>query len=116
MRTRLQAQRERQIEEGTDTGQTEEHISSAPLSHTENSQSYTTYLASSVAAHQITSDEKIESFEREHNVCEEKKAFIPVPRNSVPQEANIIGSHVVYRRKPNCNCKGAHRALGAPRR
>lgn len=33
------------------------------------------------------------------------QAFTVVPRNKLPEKANIIGSHVVYRRKPDGTVK-----------
>eukprot|EP00171_Calliarthron_tuberculosum_P004598 IDg4598t1 len=47
----------------------------------------------------ITQSEKREAYNRERMVWDEKGAIEIVDRNSVHTNANVIGSHVVYKRK-----------------
>eukprot|EP00171_Calliarthron_tuberculosum_P018277 IDg18277t1 len=71
----------------------------APDDGSSSTESYTTYLTDSITNRPITDGERKASFEAEHQVWVDKSAFKEVLRDSIPTGANVIGSHVIYRRK-----------------
>eukprot|EP00171_Calliarthron_tuberculosum_P004551 IDg4551t1 len=54
---------------------------------------------------QILESEKAESYANERSMWTRMKAIMVIQRCDVPHSANIIGSHVVYRRKPSGKVK-----------
>eukprot|EP00171_Calliarthron_tuberculosum_P001417 IDg1417t1 len=80
--------------------------SNAFSTSTSSTEWYTSYITDAITAQPITNAEKMESFARERKVWSDKNAFEEVPGNSVPQGSNVIGSHVVYRRKNTGVVKG----------
>lgn len=66
---------------------------------------YRTYVLEAMLRADPTDSEKRESYNRELSAWHEMDAMIEVPRSSLPSEANLIGSHVVYRRKPDGTLK-----------
>lgn len=61
--------------------------------------------AVAAATGQLTQDERKRAFDKELSVREAKNAFRRVRREEIPTGANIIGSHVVYRRKDSGDAK-----------
>ena len=54
---------------------------------------------------QLTESEKAEAYKKESSTWKSQNAFVSVKRDSVPKSANIIGSHVIYKRKPDGSAK-----------
>jgi len=61
---------------------------------------FTSFITEAITLSPITPVERMTSFAKERENWVSKSAFIPVAMHSTPKSANIIGSHVVYRRKP----------------
>ena len=49
--------------------------------------------------------EKDDAYKREYENWLQLNAFEEIPRAQVPTTANIIGSHVIYKRKPDDSVK-----------
>lgn len=60
---------------------------------------YTTFLNETIGSREISEHEKKESYNKEIQNWKNMKAFEPIPWKNVPKNSNIIGSHVVWRRK-----------------
>lgn len=53
----------------------------------------------------LTSEEKVASFNKELKVWKDRGAFKRISKSDAPNDANIIGSHTVYRRKDDGSAK-----------
>ena len=51
--------------------------------------------------------EKQEAYRKERTKLNRQRAIDVVARNIVPKSSNIVGSHVIYRRKPDVSVKGS---------
>jgi len=66
---------------------------------------YTTYLNETIGSKIISESEKTSSYAKEIQNWKNMHAFIPISWKDVPKNANIIGSHVVWRRKSDGTVK-----------
>jgi len=66
---------------------------------------YTTYLNETIGSKDISEPEKTASYAKELQNWKNMEAFVPISWKDLPKNANIIGSHVVWRRKPNGTVK-----------
>jgi len=66
---------------------------------------YTTFLNETIGSREISEHEKQESYAKELLNWKNMEAFEPIAWKDIPKKANIIGSHVVWRRKPDGTVK-----------
>jgi len=66
---------------------------------------YTSYLNETIGSKEISEAEKTASYAKELQNWKNMEAFVPISWKDLPKKANIIGSHVVWRRKPDGTVK-----------
>ena len=62
------------------------------------------YLAtrkSTQPGRELSAEQKAEAYNKERSSWVANKAFKRIPRRSVPSDSNIVGSHIIYKRKPD---------------
>ena len=69
------------------------------------STNYFSYLAQSIMDPDPSDTEKLAAYQREIDAWNEMSAMQEVPFTSLPPNANLIGSHVIFRRKPDGSLK-----------